>query len=160
MNIRRYVGSDNGIIAGMFDDFLDYLAGIDILGRLRRTEGYGKHQLDTVLGDVDRKEGVFLVAEENGEIVGFVVALMIRQTAAERLEVIPVVPGRITELYVAEGYRGTGIGTALITAAEGYLRDKGCDSVFLEVFSPNTNAYGFYRKLGYLDRTVDLLKKL
>ena len=53
----------------------------------------------------------------------------------------------IENLVVAEWARGTGLGTALVRAAEDEYRIKGCTHISLTTFG--YQAPDFYRKLGY-----------
>lgn len=43
---------------------------------------------------------------------------------------------------------------------ETYFLEKNCDVVRIEVLSANRRAYDFYRKSGYNDRFVDVIKFL
>ncbi|RDE05510.1 GNAT family acetyltransferase [Sphingomonas aracearum] len=56
--------------------------------------------------------------------------------------------GWIYYLAVAAERRGEGIGRALMTAAEEWLRARGCPKVQLMVREDNATALGFYAALG------------
>ena len=68
--------------------------------------------------------------------------------------------GRITSMVVDERYRGTGVGSALIDAAERWFRQVGC--VKLEVTSGDHRpaAHHFYEQHGFLRDGQRLSKKL
>src|SRR5580765_7596398 len=53
-------------------------------------------------------------------------------------------------LWVAEAHRGTGLGSALLRAAETNARDKGCSVAILSTHS--FQAPGFYNRHGYEER--------
>lgn len=55
----------------------------------------------------------------------------------------------IAFLWVDEKYRGRGVATQLMSAAENEARNRGCHHVFLDTLS--FQALGFYRKLGYTE---------
>ena len=57
--------------------------------------------------------------------------------------------GWIGGIGVLPKYRGAGIGTKLMAAAEAKLRDRGVRSVQLEVIEGNTRAQRLYNRLGY-----------
>jgi ribosomal protein S18 acetylase RimI-like enzyme len=57
--------------------------------------------------------------------------------------------GRITMMAVAEGERRRGVGRALVEAACGKLRDKGCGLIEVTSNVDLSGAHGFYRKLGF-----------
>lgn len=42
--------------------------------------------------------------------------------------------------------------------AEEYLKQHQCNALRVEVFEPNVNAHNFYRRLGYRDRIIDMIK--
>ena len=50
---------------------------------------------------------------------------------------------------VDEGWRGRGIGTALMDAAEAWARDRDLDALELDVADPNGDARRLYERLGY-----------
>jgi ribosomal protein S18 acetylase RimI-like enzyme len=56
---------------------------------------------------------------------------------------------RVFELLVLEGYRGRGIGAALMSRAEEIARERGARLVILETQSCNVPAIRFYRARGY-----------
>lgn len=57
--------------------------------------------------------------------------------------------GVILNLGVDEAYRGKGIGTTLIDAAEKYLRQKGITAMEFDVYTFNVRAVKLYERLGY-----------
>jgi ribosomal protein S18 acetylase RimI-like enzyme len=70
----------------------------------------------------------------------------------------PTGVGRITGIAVRPPVKGTGIGRALVRAAEAHFREHGLGR--LEVTSGPTHApaYEFYRRLGYVDQGVRFAK--
>lgn len=52
-------------------------------------------------------------------------------------------------LEVLPQWQGKGIGTALMKAADRYLRRKGCDVIGVETMGDHDRHISFYRKLGY-----------
>jgi ribosomal protein S18 acetylase RimI-like enzyme len=63
-------------------------------------------------------------------------------------------------LAVLDGYRGRGIGSALLAEAEAWARDRGLDEIRLEVAVENAAAERLYRRLGYEASTTLLAKRL
>ncbi len=78
------------------------------------------------------------VAEESGEIVGFLVA-----------ERQPEGVGHIITLDVVEQRRRRGVGTALMDAAEDWVERQGLRLIYLETAEGNFPAQQFYRARGY-----------
>lgn len=85
-----------------------------------------------------RRPGSFtLVAEGEGRILGFMVAETRRQT------------GHIITIDVIEEARRTGLGSALLQAAEEQLLRAGASVVALETPVNNEGAIRFYKQHGY-----------
>jgi GNAT superfamily N-acetyltransferase len=66
----------------------------------------------------------------------------------------------VGELVVAADVEGTGIGGALLLAAEQWARDKGFAHIALDTGAHNTRARGFYAHHGYEEESVHLVKIL
>jgi ribosomal protein S18 acetylase RimI-like enzyme len=71
-----------------------------------------------------------------------------------------VTRGLVRNVFVADGHRDQGIGTALLTAAEEELADRGVDVVQLEVLADNDAAMRFYRRAGYEPHRVEMEKSV
>jgi [ribosomal protein S18]-alanine N-acetyltransferase len=54
-------------------------------------------------------------------------------------------------MLVDRGWRGRGVGSALVAAAIGWARRHGLHKLCLEVFAHNTAAIALYRKCGFLE---------
>ena len=100
-------------------------------------------------------ESLVLVAEREGEVVGWLHVLVQR-----RLEVDPF--AEIGGLVVDARVRGAGIGAALVAAAEAWARDQGVDAVRVRSNTIREDAHRFYRREGYavLKTQVNFHKKL
>ncbi|MFL5726357.1 MAG: GNAT family N-acetyltransferase [Chloroflexota bacterium] len=61
---------------------------------------------------------------------------------------------------VVEGWRGYGIGRALIDHLEGWARDHGIDRMVLTVSAANEGAIRLYQELGYREYDRMMLKPL
>jgi RimJ/RimL family protein N-acetyltransferase len=81
-----------------------------------------------------------LVAEQDGEIVGFVSVGSIRDADAD---------GELFAIYVQPERWGTGVGRELIRAGEQHLRDLGHADVILWVLEDNPRARRFYEAAGW-----------
>ena len=81
-----------------------------------------------------------LVAEEDGDIVGFVSVGASRGDDAE---------GELFAIYVDPARWGTGVGRALIEAAEARLGELGHHDVVLWVLEDNPRARRFYEAAGW-----------
>jgi RimJ/RimL family protein N-acetyltransferase len=54
-------------------------------------------------------------------------------------------------MLVARGWRGQGVGSALVRAAIEWARDQGLHKLCLEVFPHNAAAIAMYRKCGFVE---------
>jgi GNAT superfamily N-acetyltransferase len=61
--------------------------------------------------------------------------------------------GYVSELFVAEGARGRGVGTRLIEAVEALARERGCSRLLLlNVRERESYERGFYAARGWQER--------
>jgi GNAT superfamily N-acetyltransferase len=104
---------------------------------------------------LDELDGEILVAEVDGRVVGAVGAAV--ATAPDPGGVLRSVPTIDLGISVAEGWRGRGIGEALMRAAEAWAREQGIDRIILDLAVANDRARRFYERLGY--RTYGLLMR-
>jgi GNAT superfamily N-acetyltransferase len=99
-------------------------------------------------------ERTVLVAENTqGRCIGFV-------SVGGNTNFTGEVQAYIGELAVAEHAEGRGVGSALISAAEEWARDKGYKLVVLDTGAANVRARAFYARLGYVEESVKLAKVL
>jgi len=88
-----------------------------------------------------RDPDLFLVAEEEGRLVGVIMGAWDGRR------------GWLHHLAVAPNRRRQGVGRALVRTVEGRLRERGCLKVNLLVFRENESARRFYESLGYQEMT-------
>ena len=96
-----------------------------------------------------------LVAKAGGRIVGYVL-FGERRSPLES----PYRRGVIHDLYVRPGWRRRGLGTRLLEEALARLRATGVDLVTISVATTNRAALALYRKLGFEDFLLTLVKRL
>jgi len=90
----------------------------------------------------------FIVAEENGEVVGYImcrIELGLSNFGFSGL----LKKGHIVSVAVLPQYRRKGIGQALVTEAMEGMRLYDAKQCFLEVRATNTAAIDLYKKLGF-----------
>lgn len=88
---------------------------------------------------LDREDGLFLVAEEGGQILGY-------------CGVILVAPeGDITNVSVSLESRGKGAGKALVQEMLRRTEAAGVDTLFLEVRKSNAVAISLYSRQGFAE---------
>jgi len=88
-------------------------------------------------------EDEFIVAELNGEIVGFS-----RYTLYNTSNEIENVDGEIFSIYVRPKLKRNGIGTAIFTYVMNRFKNNGNKSIILGCFKKNYPSRAFYEKMG------------
>src|SRR5947209_3087455 len=126
VQVRECSERDYSAIGRLFEQFQDLLIEMDPMRLLQHPPGYGATVLEATLADVAKRQGAFYLAEDDGIVVGFVVAVVYATAEtlaldAEAIGVRPSTRGRIADLYVDVPYRRQGIGRLLMQKAERYL---------------------------------------
>ncbi len=161
ITIREYTESDAAQVAALMDAFHDYLVDIDPNRRLRRLPGYGEAALKEETEAIKDGKGIIHLAFDGERAVGFVIGVLATPfTADDLLGTNPSTRGRVNELYVSDAYRGQGIAKMLVEKVEAWLKEHGCDTVFLGVFAFNTDAIEMYEHIGYSEIERYMMKKL
>lgn len=142
------------------ENLQDFIVSIDPLKRNRRLREYGKYYTNNLLKKVSKQNGIIILAYEQDRVIGCIVGVIEEQSKDDVLGCIPTKAGRVLELFVSEEYRHCGVGSKLMKKVGDYFKHKKCDITRIEVFEPNKSAYNFYKKLGYSDRIIDLIKKI
>lgn len=102
-----------------------------------------------------RYPSIFLVAESDGEIVGYVIAIMEKTWNFRKLGT--TTHGHILNLAVDEKHRRRGIGSTLINSVLNRLREENVSKVYLEVRKSNSAAKNLYLKLNF--KVEELIKR-
>lgn len=100
---------------------------------------------------MEKQNAVVLVAEDDGEVVGMAygeVRLPSRFSDENAFEISGVV--------VRSGYRGRGVGRALVREAARFAAGVGVEWIELKTFAPNQGAMSFWESLGFTPRVVQL----
>ena len=112
----------------------------DHLDEPARAEGYVNHLLDEA-------NGVILVAELEGVVVGLVqVAVFNERSGPYRRKRPHAVIG---DLVVASEHRHAGVGRMLMAAAHAWAKARGAAEIELTVWDFNSDATALYKSLGY-----------
>jgi [ribosomal protein S18]-alanine N-acetyltransferase len=93
---------------------------------------------ETLSEFIENRRSNTWVAEEKGEVAGFLIA----ERQAHRV-------AHIVTIDVVEGWRRRHVGSLLMDAAEDWSREHGLVLVYLEVAQNNAPATGFYEARGY-----------
>lgn len=102
--------------------------------------------------------GIFMVAESQGTVIGFMACLL--QMAPPFVRVERRHHGYVADLVVAKSLRGSGIGAALLMHAEEFVRGQGLSDILLGHLAANGDAARLYERLGYRAHVVERIKTL
>jgi ribosomal protein S18 acetylase RimI-like enzyme len=121
--------------------------------------GPGEHDRDAAhwLNGIGKEVAITFVAEEAGELLGFINASMVDESNSL---MPPMRFGRISSLSITEKRRGHGIGPALMNLAQDWIAQNGGVEVLLNVWAFNSHAHHLYEELGYEVRSLILAKRL
>jgi len=86
---------------------------------------------------LERSDAATFVADAAGQLVGQLGIELARYGVAD------------LGMLVAEGWRGRGVGSALMEAAIGWARDAGAHKIALQVWPHNQAAIALYEKFGF-----------
>lgn len=93
------------------------------------------------IDQIDRRNGITLVAESGGKVVGCLSAV-VNAGLAEGMF------GEIVSLVVSKQHRGSGIGRRLVSQAEDWLKPQ-VKKIRVRANSIRLEAHQFYQSLGY-----------
>jgi ribosomal protein S18 acetylase RimI-like enzyme len=143
VTIRPATKADHDILRVLWEEFEAELGGAEYL---RETWEEAWEDLAQTVED-----GVALLAEADGEPVGFVFCVLGdrgRKTA------------HVTDIYVRPGARNRGVGRALLAELVEPAREAGLGHVSLEVLVHNTDARRLYERLGFAPVDVFMVAPL
>ncbi len=152
-NIRYATLNDAGSISSIYQQstqrgYQDVMAEAAIYSRLLdRLEPFWTQKLAIL----PSKEQRLLVAEDEGQVIGFVEV----GAATYPEEVATENTGELHFLFVAPDCMGRGIGSRLLTRATELLREDGYSQAILWVFSRNIQARRFYERHGWSTNGIE-----
>lgn len=147
MNIRYVTADDAAMLAefganAFYDSFAKDNTEENIRSYLKRT-----YSPDIQLKELTNPDVVFLIAEIEGEIAGYVkINSNSKDDSVEGVETM-----EIERIYAAKEHIGKGVGKALMQAGIQEARQRGCDSLWLGVWEKNPRAIAFYQKWGFVE---------
>lgn len=131
MKVRRANDDDRATLYALWDEWVERETSIPSWVEDAREE--------TRAGiDVAVRLGSAVIAEEQGEVLGFACGVM----QGRRI-------GDLTELYVRPEARGRGIARELVRAVVAALRERGAAALTGGVAPDNAPARSFYEKAGF-----------
>lgn len=103
-------------------------------------------------------DNFFLVAEDNGRVIGYIEAEIVEHYEKELYEITK--SGHINSIFVLDKYRGRGVGARLMNEAIAWMKSKGVQICTLGVVSGNDEALALYQKLGFRTERTKMWKEI
>ena len=135
-------------------------AALVSLGGLPPKLTFRDEYLPYLLSGIKKHDGKIFLAVKNGGAIGLVSCEIFFGEGDDAYLINPPKSGFVSDLVVANGMRGKGVGKALLAATEEFFVSNGCDRFELTVFAPNKSAYGFYVAQGFEPRTHYMMRKI
>lgn len=156
MSIRSLEESDKDQMLRLMQEFwIDDRRGRMVSDDLTKFEEY-KDPLDTMKTEFEKYlNWIGFVYEEHNEILGFVLG-RIEDKNHKTIDK----EGYIEEFFVTSRMRGKGIGTKLFDKIVMVFKNKGCKSLATDAYVSNTKALDYYRKMGFRERVVQLIRDI
>ena len=101
----------------------------------RRSKNFKEDVLRQQRKNIQNKEGIYLLAEDEGAIVGYSYAYIIKPQKGFLFQ--PPKHGLLDMNFVLPKYRGRGIGAQMIKLREQWLKQHGCKYAYLHVQEGN-----------------------
>lgn len=117
---------------------------------------YTDEELKSIFHDPDRP--VFVAADENGTILGYVFCIV--EMTQETTSLRQVKTLYIDDLCVDSDYRGGRIGSRLYEYAKEVAKEAGCSRLTLHAWNFNENAFAFYQKMGMTPLVTTMEQRL
>ncbi len=106
---------------------------------------YGMENIAQTFGG---EKEIFLTAKEKDKVVGCVGLKELESKTA-----------LMKRFYLAENYRGLGLGRKMFEKLLSFAREKGFKEIVLDTYQTNINAQRFYEKNGFVSFLPQALKK-
>lgn len=157
MKIRSYTEADQSQVLELARELQAH--EVPFFDRMKPASDIGLWYIDLLRGQCAEHDGVFLVAEIDGNCVGYA-TILIKMSEDGKGDEIAYDYAYIGDLVVSRSLRGHGIGSRLIEECERMAKQAGRDEIRLGVLAANTQSHRFYSQQGFTDLLIDMRKKL
>lgn len=152
MNIRKANIEDYDKIIELYKELYDAEKVFD--KNLTNVYNVSNKQKENILKRIKSRKEIFLVAEENNEIIGLVDGYIIDNN--NHIEKV----GYLDHLCVHKKYRKCGIGEKLIEEFTNKMKNKNVTYLKLNAFEKNLPAISLYKKMGFEEYSIYYMKKI
>ena len=144
----------------LLKDFWYSLCKIDEFHLMQVTDTFENEYYEYMKLIMKKNYGTLVLAYDNGTPIGF--ALSYVWGVPNYLQTIEKKTTRaeLYDLFVEESYRRRGIGKDMIDFVSDYYKSLGCTHLVIGLLANNINAYNLYKKVGFKDHNLELMKEL
>jgi len=162
MNIsfREYEEKDKELLLNFVNRLEEYIKTVDPIKRFINLPGFAEIELEETFENIKKNKGKILFVRKGTKEIGYIIGIIWKQSKKNQLEVGRHKLGEVVDIYLEEGYRNQGIGDKMLKTRENYFKKEGCNSMWVSVFFPNNNAHNFYKRFGFVDREIGMLKEI
>ncbi|HJX07754.1 MAG TPA: GNAT family N-acetyltransferase [Actinomycetota bacterium] len=162
--IRSPIPDDAARLAEAWTEFGRYYAALDpTMFRVPDVEGL-EGWIRTAIGGPPDEDRLWLVAEVDGTVQGYVQAEISRPGQDSRWELLADLRQsvlRVLALFVFDGDRREGIASELMRAAESWAKQRGATRAFLNTYAHSPSAVPFHEEgMGYAPNITGYWKQL
>lgn len=160
VKVRRLRKSDKKQLLMLAEDFFVKNQRGEIVSKkllkLIKYRNYDKHLREDIKNYMkpDPKKAV-LVAEKDGKLIGYIYGRILLKPKMVLGRI-----GLIEDWFVVKKYRGKGVSMMLWDKLMEWFRKKGCNRLELDVYTTNRHAINVYHKMGFIDKTLSMTKRL
>jgi ribosomal protein S18 acetylase RimI-like enzyme len=152
IRIRPADAGDDAFILSLVERFV----GFDLPKWRKKSECAAgiRRDIKQALENLPPGEAVFIAEDARGERVGFMRLQKTRDFFSGKPNC------HISDLAVAHGHDGQGIGGALLDHAQAWAKKQRCSLLTLAVFPGNTRARALYERVGFGEDLLRMAKHL
>ncbi len=147
-------------VIDLIDELQNFISSIDKDGLNIKADSYKTIAFEKTMEEINSNKGKMIIAVSEGRCIGFIVGIIVSYDEFDYLEYKCPLKGEVSELIVAKDLNTHGVGSKLMVLMEDYFVSMGCEYISLDVFAFNDNAIEFYKKKGFHNRLVSMIKKI
>ncbi len=143
VKIRRAKSKDIDQIAALWKEMMDYHISLD--EHFQLVSDGEKAYSEYLVSILDNYDYSVLVAEEEGEVVGYTIGMILANPAVFSLARY----GFIAEMAVTQSRQKSGIGLQMWNHIRKWFYRRGIEVIQLNVSPRNERGYNFWKKVGF-----------
>lgn len=148
--IRPAVIEDAATIGALWQELVDFHRELDTAMPIANIRG-AKHYAQRIETQVQDSYSHVLVAEHQGELIGYVVGMIV--------DLLPDVfeaetNGFLADIYIKSAYRRSGLGQKLVRTLASWFKSRGVQRMEWYVASQNSAGRAFWQEIGGRDVMV------